>query len=120
MFFLAEREDGSPRLVVGPCWPFCACVTVPLILFVSGVVTYFIVLDVGGRFGLPWWLALIYFPVLIVTLASLFFVSCRDPGLLERVTDEEAGRDGWFWNEQTGSFRPTGAMYCRECKVGSV
>lgn len=52
-----------------------------------------------------------------MTLTALFCVSCRDPGLLERVTDEEAGHGGWFWNEQVGSFRPTGAMYCRECKV---
>jgi len=65
----------------------------------------------------PWWLALIYIPLVIITLVALFFVSCRDPGLLERVTDEEAGHGGWFWNEQVGSFRPAGAMYCRECKV---
>lgn len=48
---------------------------------------------------------------------SLFCVSCRDPGLMERVTDEEAGEGGWFWNEQVGSFRPPGALYCRECGV---
>ena len=36
---------------------------------------------------------------------------------MERVTDEEAGNGGWFWNEQVGSFRPPGALYCRECGV---
>lgn len=36
---------------------------------------------------------------------------------MERVTDEEAGQGGWFWNEQVGSFRPPGALYCRECGV---
>ena len=36
---------------------------------------------------------------------------------MERVTDEEAGEGGWFWNEQVGSFRPPGALYCRECAV---
>ena len=50
-------------------------------------------------------------------LLSLFCVSCRDPGLMERVVDEEAGEGGWFWNEQVGSFRPPGALYCRECGV---
>ena len=50
-------------------------------------------------------------------LTVLFCVSCRDPGLMERVTDEEAAENGWFWNEQVGSYRPAGAMYCRECKV---
>mmetsp|Transcript_34344 Transcript_34344/g.63154 ORF Transcript_34344/g.63154 Transcript_34344/m.63154 type:complete len:89 (+) Transcript_34344:760-1026(+) len=36
---------------------------------------------------------------------------------MERVTDEEAAENGWFWNEQVGSYRPAGAMYCRECKA---
>ena len=36
---------------------------------------------------------------------------------MERVTDEEAGNGGWFWNEQVGSYRPPGALYCRECGV---
>ena len=36
---------------------------------------------------------------------------------MERCTDEEAAENGWFWNEQVGSYRPAGAMYCRECKV---
>jgi hypothetical protein len=65
----------------------------------------------------PLWVAYIYFPVLGFVLASLFCVSCQDPGLMERVTDEEAGEGGWFWNEQVGSFRPPGALYCRECGV---
>jgi hypothetical protein len=50
-------------------------------------------------------------------LLALFRVSCQDPGLMERVVDEEAGQGGWFWNEQVGSFRPPGALYCRECGV---
>jgi hypothetical protein len=36
---------------------------------------------------------------------------------MERVTDEEAGNGGWFWNEQVGSYRPPGSLYCRECGV---
>jgi hypothetical protein len=65
----------------------------------------------------PIWVAYIYFPVLGFVLAALFCVSCQDPGLMERVVDEEAGEGGWFWNEQVGSFRPPGALYCRECGV---
>ena len=57
--------------------------------------------------------------MLVGVLVCLFCVSCRDPGLMERVTDEEAGQGGWFWNEQVGSFRPPGALYCRECGVSS-
>jgi len=59
----------------------------------------------------------IYGAVVAFVLLSLFCVSCRDPGLMERVVDEEAGEGGWFWNEQVGSFRPPGALYCRECGV---
>lgn len=58
-----------------------------------------------------------YIPVVVAVLSLLFCVSCRDPGLMERVTDEEAGEGGWFWNEQVGSYRPPGALYCRECGV---
>jgi len=36
---------------------------------------------------------------------------------MERVADEETAEQGWFWNEQVGSYRPAGAMYCREGKV---
>jgi len=115
MFSLLEEEDGTPIVIAGPCWPFCTFVTLPLILVSSLLILFFIILNSKGP--IPWWLAIIYIPLLFVVLVSLFLVSCRDPGLLERVTDEEAGESGWFWNEQVASFRPAGAMYCRECKV---
>jgi hypothetical protein len=63
------------------------------------------------------WVLALYYPAVLFTLVSLACVSCRDPGLMERVTDEEAGEGGWFWNEQVGSYRPPGALYCRECGV---
>lgn len=150
MFILKERQDGSPLVIAGPCWPFCTFVTVPLIVVLSSLVAYFIVLNEdSGLVSLvgcyeilsypttmfysimnkfestqhnatqqqPWWFALIYLPIIVFVLVVLFCVSCRDPGLLERVTDEEAAENGWFWNEQVGSYRPAGAMYCRETKV---
>lgn len=115
LFFLVESKEGSPIVVAGPCWPFCTFVTVPLIVVLSGLVGYFIVSNPNT--GLPWWFALIYYPIVAFVLSVLFCVSCRDPGLMERVTDEEAAENGWFWNEQVGSYRPAGAMYCRECKA---
>jgi len=117
MFFLLERPDGSPIIVAGPCWPFCTFITVPLILLVAALVSYFIIFGYGGYAVMPWWVSLIYFPFVILTLVALFLVSCRDPGMVEKVPDEEAAANGWYWNEQTSSFRPPGAMYCRECKV---
>lgn len=116
MFALVSYPDGSPIIIAGPCWPFCVFVTVPLILGISVVISYYMIID-KTRFNLPIWLLALYYPILIFTLVALCCVSCRDPGLMERVTDEEAGEGGWFWNEQVGSFRPPGALYCRECGV---
>lgn len=115
MFFLCERSDGSPCVVAGPCWPFCMFVTVPLILGLSGLTAYFVILRKDA--AMPKWFAYIYLPVVAITLMTLFGVSCRNPGLLERVTDEEAANGGWYWNEQVGSFRPPDSLYCRECKA---
>ena len=115
MFILWEKADGSPIVIAGPCWPFCVGVTVPLIIGISGVASYFVFFTSNSN--VPIWVAYIYYPILAMVLICLFCVSCRDPGLMERVTDEEAGQGGWFWNEQVGSFRPPGALYCRECGV---
>ncbi|KAL7456481.1 hypothetical protein ACHAWC_008595 [Mediolabrus comicus] len=114
-FFLLERRDGSPIITAGPCWPFCTFVTVPLIVVLSTLVMVFIVFN--RKSGMPWWFALIYCPIFFFVLIALFLVSCRDPGLMERVTEEDAAEQGWFWNEQVGSYRPAGAMYCREGKA---
>lgn len=115
MHVLLASADGTPQVIAGPCWPFCMGVTVPLIVGISGAVCYFLIWS--GNFRLPNWLLGVYIPCVVVVLVFLFCVSCRDPGLLERVTDEEAGQGGWFWNEQVGSYRPPGALYCRECGV---
>jgi hypothetical protein len=45
MYFLIEKEDGSPVVVAGPCWPFCVGVTVPLIVGISSAVIILIVLN---------------------------------------------------------------------------
>ena len=45
MFVLLERDDGSPMVIAGPCWPFCMGVTVPLILGVSGLVAFFVLFN---------------------------------------------------------------------------
>lgn len=115
MFFLCESRDGSPIVVAGPCWPFCVFITVPMIVVLSGLTLWFCILQEDSP--LPPWVAGVYCPFLALTLISLFCVSCRDPGLMERVTDEEASDAHFLWNEQVGSYRPPGAMYCRECQV---
>jgi len=112
MRVLMEKKDGSPVVIAGPCWPFCVFVTLPLVLVISGLVAFKVLPDMPD--------VVVYGFVILfcATLLSLFCVSCRDPGLIERMTDEEEARaKGWFWNEQVGSYRPSGALYCSECKA---
>ena len=45
MFSLAEKTDGTPIVIAGPCWPFCTFITVPLIVVLSALVSYFVVLN---------------------------------------------------------------------------
>lgn len=115
MFILCQRRNGDPLMIAGPLWGFCMFITVPLILFISGVFLHFVVMN--DKMDLPLWVQILYIFLIAFTLICLFFTSCRNPGLIERTTDEEAGRNGWYWNEQTGAYRPPNAMYCRECKV---
>jgi len=114
MLVLVEKKDGTPVVIAGPSWPMCIFCTVPIIVVGGFLITYFILMD---NENVPFWIIPIYLSLVIASLLSLFFVGCRDPGLMERCTDEEAAVSGWFWNEQVGSFRPSNAAYCRECKV---
>lgn len=52
MFALMSYPDGTPIVIAGPCWPFCVFVTLPLVLGIPAVVTYFLVIDDGTRFDL--------------------------------------------------------------------
>mmetsp|Transcript_9178 Transcript_9178/g.15394 ORF Transcript_9178/g.15394 Transcript_9178/m.15394 type:complete len:258 (-) Transcript_9178:72-845(-) len=115
MFVLLQSRDGTPLVIAGPCWPFCLGVTTPMIAGISGLLTYFVLFN--DKAEVPRIVTYIYLGAAGFVLLALCCVSCRDPGLMERVTDEEAGEGGWFWNEQVGSYRPPGALYCRECGV---
>jgi hypothetical protein len=105
MFALVSASDGTPIVISGPCWPFCMFVTLPLIVGISCLVIFFLIL--GETFALvrtfsfllvftascliklnvqPNWILGIYIPSVLVVLVFLFFVSCRNPGLMERVT----------------------------------
>lgn len=96
MSALLTYSDGTPLLIAGPCWPFCVFVTLPVLLGVPVVVIYFIFIG-QTQSNLPDWVMAIYIPAVVFTLIALCCVSCRNPGLMERVTDEEAGDGGWFW-----------------------
>lgn len=147
MHVLCERRDGSPVVIAGPMWPFCMFVTVPLVAVLSTLVLYFFMLQENaplvrswytsvlfvilddmenqvliGLFPFliqsqPWWAACIYAPVMGITILSLFMVSCRDPGLVERKITQDSSTNAFLWNEQVGSYRQPDALYCRECQV---
>lgn len=51
MFAVVSYPDGSPLVLAGPCWPFCVFFTVPFILGVSVLISYFMIID-KGRFDL--------------------------------------------------------------------
>jgi len=44
MFALVSYPDGTPVILAGPHWPFCMFITVPLILGLSGVISYFMII----------------------------------------------------------------------------
>jgi hypothetical protein len=137
MHLLLSSRDGSPLVIAGPCWPFCLFVTVPLIVGVVGLVGYFfiiydyfslvslVVVVVGSmhkRTRLvsiyilmacllllyqPMWILYIYVPAVVSVLVFLFCVSCRDPGLMERVTVSHDPND-WIDREDGLANSPTG------------
>lgn len=49
----------------------------------------------------PYWVLILYYPVVAIVLVLLFCVSCRDPGLMERVTVSRVTlkllRDACIW-----------------------
>lgn len=47
MFALLSYPDGTPIVIAGPCWPFCMFFTLPLILGICGLVSYFLIIDDG-------------------------------------------------------------------------
>jgi hypothetical protein len=70
MFALVSYPDGTPIVLAGPCWPFCVGVTLPLILVVCGLVSYFLVID--GDFGLVRIMCLVYLLVCSYRSTALF------------------------------------------------
>ena len=112
---LLSNPDGSPCLIVGSWWPFCAGITVPLIVGAVTIVATFLLVPRA-----PLYITLIYFALVAVTLSALFSVSCRNPGLVskrekvvgENVSTDNVDRSKWIWNDRVKSFRPRGGLYC--------
>mmetsp|Transcript_15893 Transcript_15893/g.19780 ORF Transcript_15893/g.19780 Transcript_15893/m.19780 type:complete len:237 (+) Transcript_15893:83-793(+) len=113
MIVIVSRKDGSPVLILGPLWPFCTFITIPVILV--GMIGMSLILIYYSKLALPLWAMSVYFSLGGLTLISLGMVGCRDPGLVER--KREADVEAILWNEQVQSYQPLDAHYSRECKV---
>jgi hypothetical protein len=64
MHLLLASSDGSPLVIAGPCWPFCLCVTMPLIVGITGSVAYFFIIN--DYFALVSWSVVISLSVVII------------------------------------------------------
>ena len=55
----------------------------------------------------------------IVVLCSVCSLQdgCSNPGVLKRHAEPPEGETGWRWSEQSQSYYPPGATYCRESQV---
>lgn len=109
-----RTNSTSPRIdiVVGPFWPMCVCVTLPIIIGVS----------ICSAFALPG-----QHPAIIVLwscgivglLLALFQTSCRDPGIMLRKREDPTrvgdSSGSWRWNDQALTFRNREAMYDSDC-----
>ena len=117
MRVVLSGEKGRPVVIAGSSWPFCAFVTVPLILVPAAIVSALVIVPMA-----PTWLICVYYPWLALVLISLFFVSCRDPGLVLHTPkpasiEDGVDRSGWVYNSTVKSYRPRGAFYCHDNDV---
>lgn len=108
-------SDGEPTLVMGSWWPFCMGITVPLIVGISTIIIVTVIVP-----NAPFYIFIVYGVLIVVTLVSLFFVSCKNPGLVEKrekvegknVSRDHVDRSKWIWNDRVKSYRPRGGLYC--------
>lgn len=117
MYSLVEKRDGTPIIIAGPTWPTCLFFTFPMIIFGSISTIWFVLMDVET--DMPWWITPIYISFVTGTLVSLFLTGCSNPGLVERITEEnkDAEMGDWRWNGELSSFQPPHSAYCEKCKV---
>jgi hypothetical protein len=108
-----EDPANPRRIILGPFWPMLVLCTYPLIIGVS------LAMAITMLPGQPWWISTIFGVVLVVVLVSLACTACTDPGMLRRHAERPSAPDGESWNysDQAQTYRPVGAIYCRDCGV---
>ena len=100
----------EPTWVAGPCWPMFIF-TQSLIIGISGLAMWAYLPYVH------WVFAVAGIPLVIFVAFALFKTGCSNPGVLKRHVEPPEGETGWKWNEQSQSYYPPGATYCRESQV---
>jgi len=97
------RRRTKLLCVVGPFWPFTACVTYPLIFLVSGAIG---ITTLPERHVMT---QVVWAASVLSLVTALSCVAFRDPGVLRR--HPEKPEPDWRWNDQARTFRPPGAAY---------
>jgi len=83
-------------------------ITVPLIVGISTIIIVTVIVP-----NAPFYIFIVYGVLIVVTLVSLFFVSCKNPGLVEKrekvegknVSRDHVDRSKWIWNDRVKSYR---------------
>jgi len=103
--------DRRPIIVAGPYWPVMLCVTFPVVVLMS-------LLYASAVLPLAPPLARVLFWVFTTWCCILLFVvGLSDPGLLRRRRVKPEGCESWRFSGQAQTFRPTHALYSRECNA---
>ena len=105
--------EHKTRCIVGPFWPVMLFVTFPLILGVSAGLASTVLPGQNT-------IIIVVFAILVIFVGvSLALTACTDPGLLRRRVQRPASPEGdsWSYSDQAQTYRPPGAIYCRDCGV---
>jgi len=107
LYVFAANSDGSPRIIMGPCWPMWF-LTFTLI---AGPTT--VVLAIFGSRLLYLWIPALC--VALVTLVAFCATGCRNPGIVPRHGEMNDNDD--LWDDRGQTYRPRYSMYDLETGV---
>jgi hypothetical protein len=107
MYVLLEKEDGTPLMVMGPCWPmwFGTCA---LITSITIVVLYFF----ASKYLFLWIPATF---LAVVVLVFFVITGCSNPGIVRR--HQEMNEHDDLWDDKAQTYRPRGARFDMETGI---
>lgn len=103
--------EHRPVVVAGPYWPVMLCVTFPLLVGLSIAYAKAVLPHAPPMARGVYWLFTTWCCLL------LFVVGLSNPGLLRRYRVKPDGCGSWRYSGQAQTYRPTHALYSRECNA---